>query len=317
MNLRARSCAAALVVAGLALYTESARADVAAGSRAAPTCTVSLGATQAAVTLPANAPALLVVDHTYGTTAPTIQAALVNGTTRTELTAQTDAHGLWALSLPSPSPAVGTYNVEIATSCRDLSDEREIVTPLTLTEAVPFPTSVGTLVHVPSNPPTGEDTIRLEPTPGMRAFLAASQLELVVGGVRTGKSTFVSNTSTIELSVNVGDACIENGALHREKRVVKVSLEGAIAGVAESPAPASIDVPVDCGAIEWTSGWAVDDGASPSSPNGTTPSSSPSSAQSSDGGCSAAPVGTRGDASLGAFALGALGLVAMRRRRHR
>jgi hypothetical protein len=313
MILRARSCAAALVTVGLALYTESARADAAAP--VAPTCTVALSSSpKAAITLPANAPALLVVDRSSQSTSPTLQAALANGSTRTALPVATDTHGLWTLALPSPNAALGKYDVEVKSSCPDISDERDLVTPLTLTTAVPFPTSVGTLVHVPSDPPSGVDWVRLDPTPNMAAFLAAAQLELVVDGARTAKITFVSAVSPINLTINTGEACIENGALHRDKRIVKVTLEGAIAGVAEAPAPASIDVPVDCGAIKWTSGLNLDpddDTNPPTSSNGAT-SPSPTSSSSS-GGCSASPAGPHGGVpSFLALAIGALALSASR-----
>lgn len=323
MTLRARSCAAALVTVGLALYTESAHAD-SAGAPAPPTCSVALAPGQAGVTLPANAPGLLVVDQSGGH-APTLQATLVNGATRTELTAATDTHGLWTLALPTPAAAPGTYSVEVTSSCASLED-KQLTVSLTLTVPVSLPTSVGTLVHVPSNPPTGVDKVRFDPTPSMRAFLPAAQLDLLVDGKKAGKSIFPNATSPIELNVNTGDVCIENGALHREKRVVKITFEGAIAGVAESPAPASIDVPVDCGAIAWTSGLDLDgDGngtgtgtgntRTPAGSNGTTYSSAPSS---DSGGCSASPIATHGGAlGYAAFAIGGLGLVAMRRRRRR
>lgn len=319
MTLRARSCAAALLVtAGLALYTESAHADAAAGAPMAPQCTVALAPGPAGVTLPANAPALLAVDRSYGATTPTIQAALVNGATRTDLASTTDSHGLLTLTLPSPSSAPGSYSVEVVTSCPQVPEEKTAVTPLTLTAPVEFPTSVGTLVHVATSPPSGVDKVRLEPTAGMTAFLPAARLDLVVGGVKSGSLTFVNAQTAIELEVNTGDACIENGALHRDTRIVKVTLEGVIAGVEASPASASIDVPVDCGAIKWTSGVAPDDeGTSPGGSSGRTSTpAAGSSSSSASGGCSSSPVGTPGNGpGLLAFALGGLGLVAMRRRR--
>lgn len=314
MTLRARSCAAALVTVGIALYTESAHADAAAGARAAPTCSVALAAFPAAgVTLPANAPALLVVDRSEGNS-PSLQASLVQGAMRTQLAATTDAHGLW--TLPIAGASAGAYSVEIATSCETLSDEQSSVTQLTLTDPVAFPTSVGTLALVPRTPPTGVDTVRLQPTDSMRAFMPATQLEVVVAGATTAKSTFVNATAPIELAVHTGEACVENGALHREKRTVKVSVAAAIAGLAESPAPASLDVEIDCGAIEWTSGLDLDgDAKTPGRATETTTSSS--SASSNDaGGCSASPVGTRGSGlGLGALLGVGLGLVALRRRR--
>jgi MYXO-CTERM domain-containing protein len=318
MTLRARSCAAALVIAGVALYTQPAHADAAgAESMARASCTVTLGPSPNGVTLPANAPALLVVDQTNDPTFDPIikQAELVNGTARTGLSVVTDSHGLWTLALPEPSLSAGKYSVEIATSCPQYSEELNVVSAVTLTAPVALPTSVGTLSHVPSDPPTGLDTIRFEPTPGMRAFMPAAQLSIYANDAKSTASGFGNSTAPMEFQVTVGSACVENGALHREKRIVKVRLEGAIAGVADSPASASIDVPVDCGAIKWTSGLGFDanGGATPTPTNGTTPTT----ASSSDSGCSASPVSHGGGASLLSFALGGLGLVALRRRRPR
>jgi MYXO-CTERM domain-containing protein len=319
MTLRARSCAVALIVtAGVALYTESAHADAAAGAPMQTQCNVALAASPSTVVLPANAPALLAVERVYGATSPTIDAAFVDGATRTDLTAGKDSHGLLTLALPSPSSAPGSYSVEVVTSCPAVPEEQKLVTALTLTAPVAFPTSVGTLVHVPSDPPSGVDKVRLEPTEGMRAFLPAAQLDLVVGGVKSGSLTFVNAQSAIELQVNTGDACIENGALHRDKRIVKVTLDGAIAGVADSPASASLEVSVDCGAIKWTSGVVppgVDGEPATTGANGVvTPTQEASS--SDGGGCSTSPIGTQHSGpGLIALAMGGLGLVAMRRRR--
>jgi hypothetical protein len=316
MTLRIRSCAAALLVtAGLALYTESAHADAAAGAPMSQQCTVALAPGSAGITLPSNAPALLAVERLYGATAPTIEAALVSGETRTDLAAAKDSHGLLALALPSSSSAPGSYSVEVVTSCAEVPEEQKLVTPLTLTAPVAFPTSVGSLVHVPTNPPSGVDKVRLEPTEGMIAFLPAAQLDLVVGGVKSGSLTFVSAKSAIELQINTGDACVENGALHRDERIVKVTLEGAIAGVADAPASASIDVPVDCGAIKWTSSPDLDEDGKP--PTQSTTGTTPAVQSSSDsGGCSASPVRANGAGpDLLAFVIGGLSLGAMRRRR--
>jgi hypothetical protein len=177
---------------------------------------------------------------------------------------------------------------------------------------------------VPSDPPTGVDKIRLDPTESMRAFLPAARLELTVDGAKRGSSVLVNGSAAIELSVNTGDACVENGELHRDKRLVKVTLEGAIAGVADSPAAASIDIPIDCGAIKWTSGvdgaggtWSTNPpGTSGPRSNGTaTYSSAPSD---SGGGCSAAPAGPHASGgSLAALALGGFALVALVAKRRR
>ena len=317
MTFRARSCAAALVFVGLALYTESAHADAAAGARAAPQCTVSVGpASQTGVKLPANTPALLVVEQGWDASKPTLAASFIDGSTRTDLAGTTDSHGLW--TLPLPTQTLGTYEVETTTSCPEMPNPLTYKTALTLTAPVDFPTSVGALVAVPSaGPPTGVDKIRFEPTENMRAFLPAAQLQLLVDGAKSDYSTFSTATPPLELTVNTGAACIENGALHREKRTVKVTLEGAIAGVADSPASASVDIEVDCGAIKWTSGLDLDENGNPKPRTSTTPSTSsqPVSSSSSDSGCSASPVGTRGETSgLLAFAIGALGFVAVRRR---
>ena len=281
-------------------------------------CTVVLAATNpSSIVLPANAPALLAVERVYGASTPKIDASFVDGATRTELTAVKDSHGLSTLALPSPSSGAGSYSVEVETSCPEVTYEQKSVTALTLTAPVAFPTSIGTLVHVPSDPPTGIDKIRLEPTEGMRAFLPAAQLDLVVGGVKASSLTFVNGQSAIELQVNTGDACIENGALHRDKRIVKVTLDGAIAGVAESPASESLDVTVDCGAIKWTSG-VVPPGVDGKPRTGANDDPMPTQEVSSSdaGGCSTAPIGTQQSGhGLIALAIGGVGLVAMRRRR--
>lgn len=315
MTLRARSCAVALLVTtGLALYTESARADAAPMKNE---CTVALAASPSTVVLPANAPALLAVERVYGASSPTIDAVLVDGATRTELTDGKDSHGLSTLALPRTSSAAGSYSVEVTTSCPEVPEKQRVVAPLTLTAAVAFPTSVGTLMHVPSNPPSGVDKIRFEPTEGMRAFLPAAQLDLVVGGVKSASLTFVDAQSAIELQVNTGDACVEGGALHRDERTVRVTLDGAIAGVADSPAPASIDVLVDCGAIAWTSGVVAPaiDGKSPTASNDDPTPDAREASSSGEGGCSTSPIGTSQRATGIALAIGALALVAMRRRR--
>ena len=109
---------------------------------------------------------------------------------------------------------------------------------------------------------------------------------------------------------------VENGSLHREKRTVKVTVSADIAGVADSPASATLDVTVDCGAIRWTT---ADDfnPAKPSAP--TTPPATddlPTTSTGSDGGCTAAPVGVL-SGNAAALVAGAVAMLAGLRRRRR
>ena len=99
-----------------------------------------------------------------------------------------------------------------------------------------------------------------------------------------------------DVSVNTGEVCVEDGALHREKRTAEVTVSADIAGVADSPAPAKLSILVDCGAIQWTDGRAAGDDPPPSA-----------------GGCSSAPSPVR--APVAPLVLALAGLAAMRRRR--
>ncbi|MBX3187018.1 MAG: hypothetical protein KF819_08390 [Labilithrix sp.] len=302
-----RLAVATLSVLGLTGYAHLAHADAALGAPA-PACQVSIANAGAdGVMIPSNAPALLIVETT--TSGPlTVNAELISSTERLPFAAPSnDVNGLRILPLPSNTP--GAYSVELGANCGTM-EQQPYEIPLTLTAPVDFPTTVGTLVHVPKNPPTGVETIDLEPSEGLRAFLPATQLKLSVDGATGGARNGGASSKKISFTANTGSACVENGALHREKRVVRVSLAAAIAGVSTSPAPATLDVEVDCGAIKWTSLTEI-----PGESTSGSASSTPGSSSSSGGGCSAAPVtGLSGTASAVA-ALALASLVARRRRR--
>jgi MYXO-CTERM domain-containing protein len=301
---------ATLSVIGLAGYATPAHADAALAGAPAPSCQVSLNAGTEGITLPSNAPALPLIESSDRAIA-TVSAELVSPAGRLPFAAPSDdAHGLRILTLPSNAP--GAYTVATNTSCSNGMPDQKRETPLTLTAPVDFPSAVGTLVHVPKSPPTGVDSIELEPSPGLRAFLPAAHFRMSIdgaaGAVRYGGPT----TTRVSFTAHTGAVCVENGALHREKRTVRISLGAAIAGVAESPTPATLDLTVDCGAIKWTS---ATDFPGETTPTGSTSSPGTSGGSTSAGGCSAAPVATMSGTApaLAAFALASL--VAHRRRR--
>lgn len=305
--MRSRSSIVALLAAaGALLSPTSARADGAFASDVASSCVTLLAGASQPFSLPANAPALLVVDRTSAGLTSTVTATLISGATRTPLGAPVkDSHGL--LTLPLSSPPVGKHAVEIAMVCSTQPDrEEKSEIAFTVTDPVALPTQVGALTLVPKSPPTGSDTVRLEPTDGMRAFLAAARLQVSVAGVAADLRFGEDAARALEFAVNTGSVCVQDGALLRDKRTVEVTVSADIAGVADSPEAAKLDVEVDCGAIQWTDGLTA---------GGEPPPSTPASGEgsSSSGGCSSAPSPER--APLVPVVLALAGLAAMRRRR--
>jgi len=310
-----------LVSAGVfAIITTNgaARADqgLAAAGPAQPICRVTLGEDgTGAIKLPSNAPAILVTDASqYGARA-TVTADLVTGTARTPLGAtKTDANGLTILEIPSGT-AAGAHTVELDADCGSSAQPQpEANLQLVLDAAtVAFPSSVGALSVTPSSKKNPQETIVLAPSEGMRAFLPAAVLELTVG-THPPQRVSTGSLSSNSFVAQVGDVCVENGALHREVRVVKVSMTAKIAGVAQLPTAATVDVNVDCGAIEWTSGTA---GGTSTTPGDTTKTTPGGSTTTQTGGCAAAPMApgsTPAGAAFAAIALGAV-VVLVRRRR--
>jgi len=284
-----------------------AQADAAAGASARESCEARLGGSlNAALELPSNAPALLVMTSNYQTMA----AELVTGDIRVPFQGPAlDANGIMALTLPSN--AVGVHRVVIDARCSGYSDGVK-ETPLKLLAPVPFPTKVGTLVQAAPQTRPGVTTLDLELGTNVREFLPVIQFSTTIGGVKEVARSGAQTTERISFTAKTGAVCVENGALHREKRTVKITVGAAIAGVAKPLEEASFDVTVDCGAIKWTD---ADDFASGNG-NATNTTTAPGAQGSSTaGGCSAAP-GAATPVTAGSFAaLGLAALVAMRRRR--
>jgi MYXO-CTERM domain-containing protein len=306
-----RIAVAALSVVGLSTAAGSARADSFAGA-SAPVfvgCQVSLGTD--GMSLPSNAPALLVYDTSNQATA-TVSAELVSSTGRAPFGAPTaDTHGLKIVSFPTAS--VGSHTIATKVACSNGEADVTQETSLALTAPVDFPTSVGTLVVRPGATSTGTERIALEASPGLRAFKSIAIVELSING-----STSISGQRggfSEEFSINTGSVCVENGALHREKRTVHVTLSAHIAGVAQSPAAATLDLPVDCGAIRWTSDSDFD-GSKSTNPSSSEPDGSKGPGVSSAAsGCSAAPSSPMSGSSAVFAAATALALLASFRRR--
>jgi hypothetical protein len=322
---------ATLAIASTA--SSSAFADAAAGAPAQGCFVTGL---PNKTSLPANAPGFILTDNSQGATA-TVSAELVTGDTRTALVGPVkDAHGLNVILFSStPAPAVGTHTISTKVACSNDNNNNNNNnsnpnpdTTVMLTDPVPFPTTVGTLTVQPSSPPTGNDEVLLEASPNLRPFFPVAVMKLTVNNdvtTATGGSMDSAKT-TVTFRAHTGSACVENGALHREKRIVKVNIAADIAGLADSPAPATIDIPVDCGAIRWTS---ENDFKSPKDSSGntttTTPttSSSPSTASSSNGdaaGCALAARSGSGPKTspsnaISLLVVGALTLLGLRRRR--
>lgn len=307
---------AVLSAVGLSAAAGSALADQASAGAPAPEfvgCQVTFG--ENGLTLPSNAPALLVVDSSNKAT-PTVSAELVSTEGRAPLGAPAkDTHGLLVATLPKAAP--GTHSIVTKVACSDGSAEEEKQTSLTLTAPVELPTTVGTLSIRPSATPTGSERILFAPSPSLRAFAAATVVELSVdGSIGNGQRGGLSE----EYSVSTGRVCVENGALHREMRTVRISLAAHVAGVADSPAPATLDISVDCGAIRWTTDADFDGSGStsPSSPTGSSGSTNGAGTSSSASGCSAAPSGLASRSShVFAAAAGLALLAGLRRRRAR
>jgi hypothetical protein len=301
---------ATLSAVGLSTLAGSALADAAAGAQFVG-CQVAIGTN--GMSLPSNAPALLVNDTSNQATA-TVSAELVTADTRAPFGAPTkDTHGLLVVTLPTAS--VGAHTIATKVACSNGTPESVQETTLALTVPVDFPTSVGTLSVRPGPAPSpGVERLALEASPGLQAFKPVVVVELSVNGVVTSGSQ--RGGFAEELSVNTGAVCVENGALHREKRTVHVSLAAHLAGVAESPAAATLDIPVDCGAIHWTTD-ADFDGSTSTVPSTSTPGSNNGTGGSSASGCSAAPSGRASGGSAIFAAATALALLAsFRRRRH-
>ena len=261
------------------------------------------------MSLPSNTPALLVNDASNQATA-TVSADLVSSDGRAAFGAPAkDTHGLMVVTLPKAS--AGSHTIETKVACSNGSPDATQETPITLSAPVPLPTAVGTLTVRPNATPNGVDRIDLAASPELRAFRDVAIVELSVKG-----SSTVSQRGGFseEFVVNTGAACVENGALHREKRTVRVSLAAHLAGVAESPVAATLDVPVDCGAIRWTTAADFDGSGSKSPSSVVEPPSGGSGTSSSASGCSASPGGLASGSSA-VFAATALALLAGRRRR--
>ena len=312
--------ALATISAGVLASTTSgvARADQAsavAGAPAPPVCRVSLGGDGAGmIKLPANAPALLVTEVSNGGTRATVTADLFDTSTRIPLGAtKTDANGLTILEIPSGT--TGTYNVDLDADCGPSVESPKKDLQLVLdAAAVEIPKSVGTISLRPSAKPGPQQTFALDVSPGLRAFLPAAVIEMTVTGrppVSLGKGNLGTNNT---FTAQTGFVCVENGALHREKRTVSISVSAKIAGVAQLPTPASVDVTVDCGAIEWTSGTT---GGTTTTPGDTTTTTPSGSTTTTTGGCAAAPSAPENTPAGTAFAAIALGAVVVLVRRRR
>lgn len=303
MLRRDRVLASLLVSLALGLHASPALADAAGMAAPQTPCEARL---PPKLTLPSNAPALLLVDRGE----LTVEASLTSGATKTPLTATRDTNGL--LTLPLPASTAGSYSVEGAASCTQGSYRDAFEAALTLTAPVALPSSVGSLVHVPKETPNGLDVVRLVPTPEMAAYFPASKVTLTVDRATTTLPLGANGPNqSLELTVHTGDVCIQDGVLYRDARVAKVSVEAFVAGVSERPLAATLEVQVDCGAIRWTEGGGA---ANPTA--GPALSETEAQGSSSASGCSAAPRKTSGGAPVAALAL-ALGLVAHARRRRR
>ena len=304
-------------LAALAAVAVSAVASSAHAAAVAPHCSVSI--LPEGTSLPSNAPALIVFDGSSNAT-PTVTSELVTADGRIALVGPTkDVHGISVLQLAGPP--VGTHKLATKVAC-SVGQDVDSETTLVLTAPVAFPKSVGTLTIEPNATPTGMDVIVLEPSPELRAFYPVSVVKLIVG---TNEKTRVGGRaeapgSNVRFNAHTGGICIENGALLRDKRVVTITVTADIAGVADSPAPTTIDVPVDCGAIKWTAANDYKNGNETTSTStgsdGATGTTTPASSGSA-GGCSAAP-GSAGSRNAAGLLAGVVALVAgLRRRRQR
>jgi hypothetical protein len=247
----------------------------------------------------------------------TTSAELVTGAERSAFSAPAkDTHGLLVMTLPTAA-SVGTHTIATKVACSTSvggTPEALQETSLTLTAPVDFPTTVGTLtVKASPSPSPGVERLALDASPGLRAFKPIVAVEVSVNGKVTTSSQ--QGGFAEELSVNTGSVCVENGALHRETRTVRVSLAAHLAGVAASPAPATLDILVDCGAIHWTTEADFDGSKSEATPSSTPDASKNGTGSSSANGCSTAPSGRTSGGSAIFAAATALALVASFRRR--
>lgn len=307
----------ATVSAGVLATTTTAvaHADAAFGAPAPPVCQVNVGQDASGVIkLPGNAVALLVTDVSNAGTRATVTADLFDTSTRIPLGAsKTDANGLTILEIPSGTK--GSYTVDVDADCgpsiQPPPNEKDPQLVLD-TAAVEIPTSVGSISVRPSSKPGPQESIALDLSEGLRAFLPAAVLEMTVNERPAVKITKANLGTDNTINAQTGFVCVENGVLHREKRTVKITVTAKIAGVTQLPAPATVDVTVDCGAIQWTSG------VPGTTPDGTTTTTTPSgSTTTTTGGCAAAPIApgsTPAGAAFAAIALGAV-VVLVRRRR--
>jgi len=305
-SLAALSSLAVVTAAG------SAHAESSAAGAMQQGCFVSTVA--GGTRLPSNAPAVFLDDRSQGATA-TVSAELISGETRTPLVGPVkDAHGITVLQLAGAT--AGNHTIAATVACSAGNNDASFQTHIVLEEPVAFPKSVGTLRLRPTPAPaTGTEVIVLEPSAELRAFGPISILTLEVGGkISTTARDFFQAGSVGELRAPVGAACVENGALLRERRRIEVSVHAVVAGLGEAPAPATLDVDVDCGAIKWTSATQDLDPVTTETGSGST-EGTPVSAGA--GGCSAAGGVTTAGATSGATALLAGILVLARRRRRR
>ncbi|MBS2012652.1 MAG: hypothetical protein JST00_07195 [Deltaproteobacteria bacterium] len=302
------TAALALVAGGAARADEGKSAGAAAPAQ--PVCKATFGENAAGlITLPSNAPAILVTDTSTGGR-PKITASLVKASgERIALGApKPDANGLSVLAIPPSTTGAFTLDLEAECETYAINQIKDLQIELGAA-SVPPPTTVGTLSVLASGKANARETIVLEPSEGMRAFLPAAVLSFSVGGLpaQPVKAGTVPNSFTAP----VGQACVENGVLLREKRTLKVSMSARIAGVAQLPEPATMDLTVDCGAIQWTDGI-PDDGTEP--PGGTTGGAGTTT---TTGGCAASPVAPNGALPGAALAAVAIGAVVARMRRRR
>ncbi|MBS2017529.1 MAG: hypothetical protein JST00_31900 [Deltaproteobacteria bacterium] len=318
-----RLAVATLAAASLASFGTAARADAAAGAAAAPACQAYVAGTRgntgpSAIQVPANAPALLLQElYGYEPKWITASAELVIDTEKTTpiAPAARDANGLPILPLWTKDP--GKYRVRITPDCGSQYGSYKVPSEaqIEIVAASPLPTRLGTIREAPSattTPTPGMATFVLEPSAEARPFMPVIRVEATLNGAKGQTLSGPSLTSDIQITLNTGSVCVENGALLRDKKSVRIDLDGAIAGIAEKLAPATLETTVDCGAIKWTkeSDFGDDDGTT------TTPSTgAPAGSTTSAGGCSAAP-GHHASTALGAAGFAAaLALVVSRRRR--
>jgi hypothetical protein len=261
-----------------------------------------------------NAPALLVTDYSQDAKTTSLSADLVSteGTHVPFKSQIKDSHGLSVMPFGA-TPAVGDEKISLTVGCSIPSPiSQPVEIPITFTEAVPFPTEIGTMKVEPNTDAKPYDLIDVQLSSGLAAFFPLSVMKMSLnGGEPTPLGQGTLEGSRVSVSVPTGSVCVVNGALVRDKRNAKVTVTADIAGVPNSPPPVTVDIPVDCGAIKWT----TDADFQP--PAITHPGVEPSddaSPSSSSGGCTAAPRSMSGG-SMAALLAGVLATVAGLRRR--